>query len=83
MAVIGAGPAGLVAPSIDARPELFDARIRPDAAAEIPPGRPWALSNASGALLDQMARSPRAPVEPDDVASLERLGLPAAYGDSE
>jgi len=33
------------------------------------------LPNAGELLLTQMATSPRAPVEPDDLASLGRLGL--------
>jgi hypothetical protein len=33
------------------------------------------MPNAAELLLAQMATSPRAPVEPDDIASLGRLGL--------
>jgi len=37
------------------------------------------MPNAAELLLEQMATSPRAPIEPDDLASLSRLGLPRAH----
>jgi len=79
--------ASAVAPDLGARPDLFDALVF---GPMLPPryrlDGPGALPNAAGLLLEQMSTSPRAPVEPDDLASLARLGLarpggaPAATG---
>jgi dimethylaniline monooxygenase (N-oxide forming) len=65
-----------VAPDVHAHPELFDPLVF---GPMLPPryrlNGPGAMPNAGELLLTQMATSPRAPVEPDDVASLGRLGL--------
>ena len=68
-----------VAPNLGAHPELFDAlAFGPMLPARYRLDGPGAMPNAAELLLAQMATSPRAPVEPDDLASLDRLGLPAA-----
>ncbi len=68
-----------VAPSLEPRAELVDALLfGPMLPARYRLDGPGATPNAAELLLTQMATSPRAPVEPDDLASLERLGLSAA-----
>ena len=66
-----------VAPDLDARPELVDPLLF---GPMLPPryrlDGPGAMPKADELLVDQMATSPRAPIEPDDRASLPRLGLP-------
>ncbi len=65
-----------VAPDLDARPELLEPLLF---GPMLPPryrlDGPGAMPNAGELLLDQMATSPRAPVEPDDRASLPQLGF--------
>ena len=73
--------ASAVAPDLGARPDLFDALVF---GPMLPPryrlDGPGALPNAAELLLEQMTTSPRAPIEPDDLASLARLGLARAGG---
>ena len=68
--------ASSVAPDVNAHPELFDPLVF---GPMLPPryrlNGPGAMPDAAELLLTQIATSPRAPVEPDDVASLGRLGL--------
>jgi dimethylaniline monooxygenase (N-oxide forming) len=65
-----------VAPDLAARPELFEPLVF---GPMLPPryrlDGPGAMPTAAESLLDQMATSPRAPIEPDDLASLSRLGF--------
>jgi dimethylaniline monooxygenase (N-oxide forming) len=67
------------APDLDARPELFDALLF---GPMLPPryrlDGPGAMPNAAELLVAQMATSPRAPIEPVDLASLSHLGLSRA-----
>jgi cation diffusion facilitator CzcD-associated flavoprotein CzcO len=69
-----------VAPRLDAHPDLFEPLVF---GPMLPPRYrlegPGALADAPALLRTQMATSPRAPVESDDVASLARLGLPARF----
>ena len=70
-----AGVAG-VAPVLEARPELLE----PLLFGPLLPSRyrldgPGAAVDAPGRFLQDVASSPRAAVEPDDVACLPRLGL--------
>ena len=70
-----AGVAG-VAPVLEARPEL----VEPLLFGPLLPSRyrldgPGAAVDAPGRFLEDVASSPRAAVEPDDVACLPRLGL--------
>jgi cation diffusion facilitator CzcD-associated flavoprotein CzcO len=64
------------APDLDARPELFDALVFGPL---LPPryrlDGPGAMPNAADRLVEQLRTSPSAPIEPDDLASLPRLGL--------
>jgi hypothetical protein len=73
--------ASAVAPDLGTRADLFDALVF---GPMLPPryrlDGPGALPNAADLLRQQMATSPCAPIEPDDVASLERLGLARAGG---
>jgi dimethylaniline monooxygenase (N-oxide forming) len=70
-----------VAPDIEARPRLFDALVF---GPMLPPryrlDGPGSMPNASEMLLEQMATSPRAPIYPDDRASLSRLGFSPGAG---
>ena len=67
-----------VAPDLRARPELAEALLF---GPMLPPryrlDGPGARPDAAAALHEQLAASPRAPVEPDDVAALAEVG----YGD--
>jgi cation diffusion facilitator CzcD-associated flavoprotein CzcO len=71
--------ASAVAPDLGARPDLFDALLF---GPMLPPryrlDGPGAMPDAAELLLQQIATSPRAPIEPDDLASLLRLGLTRA-----
>jgi cation diffusion facilitator CzcD-associated flavoprotein CzcO len=73
--------ASAVAPDVGARPDLFHALLF---GPMLPPRYrlegPGAMPNAADLLLEQMATSPCAPIEPDDLASLPRLGLTRAGG---
>jgi hypothetical protein len=65
-----------VAPDLDARPELVAALLfGPMLPSRYRLDGPGAMPDAAGQLLAQMATSPRAPIEPEDVACLPRLGL--------
>ena len=65
-----------VAPDLEARPELREALLL---GPMLPPryrlDGPGAMAGAAELLLGQMATSPRAPVEPGDLALLAELGL--------
>ena len=68
--------ASLTTPDLDRHPELFEALLF---GPMLPPryrlDGPGAMPNAADLFLEQMATSPQAPIEPDDLASLPRLGL--------
>jgi dimethylaniline monooxygenase (N-oxide forming) len=68
-----------VAPDLDARPDLFEALVF---GPMLPPryrlDGPGSMATAPDLLRAQMASSPRAPIEPDDRASLSELGLSAS-----
>jgi len=68
--------ASATAPDLDARPELFEALVFGPL---LPPryrlDGPGAMPNAADLLVKQMTTSPCPPIEPDDLASLSRLGL--------
>jgi cation diffusion facilitator CzcD-associated flavoprotein CzcO len=73
--------ASSTSPDIEGHSELFEALLF---GPMLPPryrlDGPGAMPNAADMLVEQMATSPRAPVEPDDLASLSLLGVsrPAA-----
>lgn len=75
LAVSLADAAG-VAPDIRSRPELAEALLF---GPMLPPryrlDGPGALPAAAGQFIAELAASPRAPAEPDDVAALRSLGL--------
>jgi len=68
--------ASLTTPDLDRHPKLFEALLF---GPMLPPryrlDGPGAMPNAADLFLEQMATSPQAPIEPDDLASLPRLGL--------
>ncbi len=65
-----------VAPDVAARPDLFEALLF---GPMLPPryrlDGPGSMATAAELLREQMATSPRAPIEPDDWSSLSRFGL--------
>ena len=67
-----------VAPDLAARPELVEPLLfGPMVPARYRLDGPGSLPDASSRYLQQLQLCPRAPVEPDDLDSLARLGLPA------
>jgi hypothetical protein len=65
-----------VAPDIRARPELAEPLLfGPMLPSRYRLDGPGAMADAAEILLAQMAASPRAPVEPEDIASLPQFGL--------
>jgi hypothetical protein len=68
--------ASSTSPDIEGHSELFEALLF---GPMLPPryrlDGPGAMPNAADLLVEQMATSPRAPVEPDDLASLSLLGV--------
>ena len=65
-----------VAPDMTSPPRSGRAAaVRSDAAASISPDGPGARADAAATLRDQLAASPRAPVEPDDIAALPDVGF--------
>jgi hypothetical protein len=65
-----------VAPDLEARPDLAEALLF---GPMLPPryrlDGPGARKDAPAAFREQLSTSPRAPVEPDDLAALPELGL--------
>jgi dimethylaniline monooxygenase (N-oxide forming) len=75
LAVLLSDAAG-VAPDLRAHPHLTEALLF---GPMLPPryrlDGPGARTNAAALFAEQLAASPRAPIEPDDVAALADLGL--------
>jgi hypothetical protein len=70
-----------VTPDLRARPELAEALLFGPL---LPPryrlDGPGAMPDAGALFVDQLAATPRAPIEPDDLAALPELGLADLIG---